>query len=129
MPVITFEGTSLKKEQKKELVSAFTKAAAEITSTPPQFFSVVIREQPEENPGFAGETMEELKNGSGERLRRNGMNAIFTRRSVRTYQDRQVEAETTCCCARPCRPLQPATNSRGRLLWCRTEKDSKNSPP
>ena len=66
MPVITFEGTSLKKEQKKELVSAFTKVAAEITSTPPQFFSDVIREQPEENLGFAGETVEELK----KRLRR-----------------------------------------------------------
>ena len=71
MPVITFEGTSLKNDQKKELVSAFTKAAAEITSTPPQFFTVVIREQPEENSGFAGKTMEELKYGSGERLRRN----------------------------------------------------------
>ena len=93
MPVITFEGTSLKKEQKKELVSAFTKAAAEITSTPPQFFTVVIREQPEENLGFAGETVEELKNGSRERPGRSGMNAIFTRRSVRKYQDRPVEAE------------------------------------
>jgi 4-oxalocrotonate tautomerase len=61
MPVITLEGGKLSREQKKELIRRFTAVAADVTNVPPQFFSVLIREQDDANLGFAGETVEELK--------------------------------------------------------------------
>ena len=61
MPVITFEGGALKKEQKTALIHNLTKTASESTGVPAQFFSVVLHEQPGENLGFGGETVEELK--------------------------------------------------------------------
>lgn len=61
MPVITFEGGQLKKEQKTELIHELTRTASEITGVPRQFFTVSLREQPAENLGFGGETVEEMK--------------------------------------------------------------------
>jgi 4-oxalocrotonate tautomerase len=61
MPVITFEGGPLKKEQKTALVHELTRTAAEATGIPQKFFTVVLHEQPEENLGFGGETVEEIK--------------------------------------------------------------------
>ena len=61
MPIITFEGESLTKEQKTALIHGFTKTASECTGIPDRFFSVVLHEQPGENLGFSGETVEELK--------------------------------------------------------------------
>jgi 4-oxalocrotonate tautomerase family enzyme len=61
MPVITFEGENLTKEQKTALIHGFTKTASECTGIPDRFFSVVLHEQPGENLGFGGETVEELK--------------------------------------------------------------------
>jgi 4-oxalocrotonate tautomerase len=62
MPVITFEGErSDQKEQKTALIHNLTKTASESTGVPAQFFTVVLHEQPAENLGFGGETVEELK--------------------------------------------------------------------
>jgi len=61
MPIISWEGGKLTKEQKKELIQRFTEVAVEVTKVPVKFYSVVIREQQDENLGFAGETVEEIK--------------------------------------------------------------------
>jgi 4-oxalocrotonate tautomerase len=61
MPVITFEGGTLNKEQKTALIKNLTETASKSTGVPTKFFSVVIHEQPAENLGFGGETVEELK--------------------------------------------------------------------
>ena len=61
MPVISWEGGKLSKEQKKELIRRFTEVAAEVTKVPANFHIVLIREQEDENLGVAGETVEELK--------------------------------------------------------------------
>jgi 4-oxalocrotonate tautomerase family enzyme len=61
MPIITFEGESLTREQKTALIHGFTRTASECTGIPDRFFSVVLHEQPGENLGFGGETVEELK--------------------------------------------------------------------
>jgi 4-oxalocrotonate tautomerase len=63
MPVITWEGGALKKEQKTALIRSLTKTASECTGIPDRFFNVVLREQPDENLGFGGETVAELKAG------------------------------------------------------------------
>ena len=55
MPVISWEGEKLTKDQKMELIEKLT-AAVEVTKVPTNFYSVIIREQPDDNPGFAGET-------------------------------------------------------------------------
>ena len=67
MPVIAWDGGILTKEQKKELVRRLTEVASEVTKVPTQFYSVLIREQPDENLGFAGETVEELKARMGKK--------------------------------------------------------------
>jgi len=61
MPIISWEGGKLSKEQKKDLIQKFTEVAVEITKVSAKFYSVVIREQQDENLGFAGETVEEIK--------------------------------------------------------------------
>jgi len=61
MPIITLEGGKLTKEQKSELVHKFTEVASEVTKVPSKFFVVTIRELEDENLGFAGETVEEMK--------------------------------------------------------------------
>jgi 4-oxalocrotonate tautomerase len=61
MPIISWEGGKLTKEQKKELIQRFTEVAVEVTKVPVKFYSVIIREQQDENLGFAGETVEEIK--------------------------------------------------------------------
>ena len=61
MPVISWEGGKLSREQKKELVKRLTEVAAEVTKVPAQFHIVLIREQEDGNLGVAGETVEDLK--------------------------------------------------------------------
>ncbi|MEI8355777.1 MAG: 4-oxalocrotonate tautomerase DmpI [Deltaproteobacteria bacterium] len=61
MPMISWEGGKLTREQKKDLIRKFTEVAVEVTRVPAKFYSVVIREQQDENLGFAGETVEEIK--------------------------------------------------------------------
>lgn len=61
MPIISWEGGKLGKEQKKELIEKLTEVAVAVTKVPAKFYSVIIREQLDENLGFAGETVEEIK--------------------------------------------------------------------
>jgi len=61
MPVITWEGGALTTQQKKELIVRLSNTAAEITNVPLRFHTVLIREQPDENLGTAGESVAELK--------------------------------------------------------------------
>ncbi len=61
MPVISWEGGKLTKEQKKDLIQKFTEVAAEVTKVPAKFHTVIIREQQDENLGVAGQTVEEIK--------------------------------------------------------------------
>ena len=48
MPYITIESGRLTAEQKKELIERLTSTASEITHIPEQFFTVTIRELPDE---------------------------------------------------------------------------------
>ena len=57
MPVITFEGGKLTREQKAELVSQFTEAAHKNTKINKEAFVVIIYENDRENIGVGGELL------------------------------------------------------------------------
>jgi len=61
MPVITVEGGKLSTEQKKELIKKLTAVCVDITKTPQEYFSVLIRELSDENLGMGGEQVTEIK--------------------------------------------------------------------
>ena len=48
-------------EQKKELIERLTATAAEIIHIPAQFFTVTIKELPDENFGIGGKSIDEIK--------------------------------------------------------------------
>ncbi|WP_301093208.1 4-oxalocrotonate tautomerase DmpI [Bacteroides acidifaciens] len=48
MPYISIESGALTSEQKKELIERLTATASEITNIPAQFFTVTIRELPDD---------------------------------------------------------------------------------
>lgn len=48
MPYISFESGRLTSEQKKQLIERLTSTASEITHIPEQFFTVTIKELPDE---------------------------------------------------------------------------------
>ena len=61
MPYISFESGQLTAEQKKQLIERLTKTAAEITHIPEQFFTITIKELPNENFGIGGRSIDEIK--------------------------------------------------------------------
>lgn len=70
MPYISIESGRLTAEQKKELIERLTATAAEIlcrakrfaySHIPEQFFTVTIKELPDENFGIGGKSIEEIK--------------------------------------------------------------------
>ncbi|MDE6112164.1 MAG: tautomerase family protein [Bacteroidales bacterium] len=61
MPYISFESGQLTAEQKKQLIERLTQTAAEITRIPEQFFTVTIKELPDENFGIGGRSIDEIK--------------------------------------------------------------------
>ena len=61
MPYISFESGQLTAEQKKQLIERLTKTAAEITHIPEQFFTITIKELPDENVGIGGRSIDEIK--------------------------------------------------------------------
>ncbi len=61
MPYISVESGALTSEQKKELIERLTATAAEITHIPEQFFTVTIKELPDENFGIGGKSIDEIK--------------------------------------------------------------------
>jgi 4-oxalocrotonate tautomerase len=62
MPVITIAIDQTSEDKKKQLVQKLTKAAAEITNYPPEYFYVYIQEYPSENIGVGGKTLKESRN-------------------------------------------------------------------
>lgn len=61
MPYISIESGRLTAEQKKELIKRLTDTASEITHIPVQFFTVTIKELPDENFGIGGKTIDQIK--------------------------------------------------------------------
>lgn len=62
MPYISVESGALTPpEQKKELIERLTVTASEITHIPEQFFTVTIKELPDENFGIGGKSIDEIK--------------------------------------------------------------------
>ena len=57
MPYISIESGKLTAEQKKQLIAT----ASEITHIPEQFFTVTIKELPDENFGIGGKSIGEIK--------------------------------------------------------------------
>ncbi|MBC7347421.1 MAG: tautomerase family protein [Clostridia bacterium] len=54
MPVIQIDAGRMSKEQKTELIKAFTESASRILNIPERAFVVLIRENPEDNVGIGG---------------------------------------------------------------------------
>ena len=61
MPYISIESGRLTVEQKKDLIERLTETASEITHIPKQFFTVTIKELPDENFGIGGKSIAEVK--------------------------------------------------------------------
>ena len=61
MPYISVESGALTPEQKKELIERLTVTVSEITHIPEQFFTVTIKEVPDENFGIGGKSIDEIK--------------------------------------------------------------------
>ena len=61
MPYISIESGRLTAEQKKELIEQLTVTTSEITHIPAQFFTVTIKELPDENFGIGGKSINEIK--------------------------------------------------------------------
>lgn len=60
-PYISIESGKLTAGQKKELIERLTATASEITHIPEQFFTVTIKELPDENFGIGGKSIDEIK--------------------------------------------------------------------
>ena len=61
MPYISIESGKLTAEQKKQLIERLTAIASEITNIPEQFFTISIKEIPDENFGIGGKSIDEIK--------------------------------------------------------------------
>lgn len=59
MPVITYDGRKLTKEQKSELVREFTETSARVTGIAKEAFIVFIRENDSDNIGTGGQLLSE----------------------------------------------------------------------
>jgi 4-oxalocrotonate tautomerase len=57
MPVITFDGGKMTKDQKAEIVREFTDTAARVTGINKAAFVILIRENDRENIGSGGELL------------------------------------------------------------------------
>ncbi len=61
MPYISIESGNLTAEQKKQLIERLTATASEVTHILDQFFTVTIKELPDENFGIGGKSIVEIK--------------------------------------------------------------------
>jgi len=61
MPYISIESGTLSNSQKEDLIRELTKKASEIMHVPESFFSVTIKELPNENFGIGGKNIGQLK--------------------------------------------------------------------
>lgn len=62
MPVITIKTGITPPDQKKELIEKLTKSAVEVTSFPPEAFTVFIEEYEDASVGVAGQQLSEMSN-------------------------------------------------------------------
>lgn len=67
MPYLSIECGPLTSGQKARLIQELTAAAAEITHIPTDFFTVTIKELPDENFGIGGRNIGEIKREYGAR--------------------------------------------------------------
>lgn len=67
MPYISVESGVLTSEQKKELIERLTAIASGITNIPAQFFTVTIKELPDDNICIGGKSIDEIKRNYSER--------------------------------------------------------------
>ena len=61
MPYISIESGNVSTEQKRQLIERLTATASEITHIPERFFTVTIKEIPDENFGIGGKSIDEIK--------------------------------------------------------------------
>lgn len=61
MPYISIESGRLAAEQKKRQIERPTATTSEITHIPEQFFTVTIKELPDENFGIGGKSIDGIK--------------------------------------------------------------------
>ena len=61
MPYISMECGTLTDAQKSQLIKELTETAAGITHIPKEFFSVTIKELPDQNFGIGGRTIDVIK--------------------------------------------------------------------
>lgn len=61
MPYISVESGTLSDEQKIELIQRLTQTASEVMHVPQEFFTVTIKELPDQNFGIGGRTIDKVK--------------------------------------------------------------------
>jgi len=61
MPIITFDGPKLSKEQKAEMAKGFTKVASDVTKIPEKAFIVMLKEIESENVSVGGTLLSDRK--------------------------------------------------------------------
>ena len=61
IPYISIESGKLTAEQKKQLIERLTATASEIMNIPEQFFTISIKEIPDENFGIGGKSIDKIK--------------------------------------------------------------------
>lgn len=61
MPYISVESGALSAEQKAELIQRLTQTASEIMHVPQEFFTVTIKELPDQSFGIGGKTIDKVK--------------------------------------------------------------------
>lgn len=59
MPAITIETGKLNKDQKRELVTEFTKKLSEVMNVPQEAIMIFIKENESDNVGFGGKLLSE----------------------------------------------------------------------
>ena len=61
MPYISVESGALSDAQKAELILRLTQTASEVMRVPQEFFTVTIKELPDQNFGIGGSTIDKVK--------------------------------------------------------------------
>lgn len=61
MPYISVESGALSDAQKAELIQRLTQTASEVMHVPPEFFTITIKELPDQNFGIGGRTIDKVK--------------------------------------------------------------------
>ena len=61
MPYISVESGALSDAPKAELIRRLTQSASEVMHVPQEFFTVTIKELPDQNFGIGGSTIDKVK--------------------------------------------------------------------